>query len=138
MLLYNLPLLHGAANIVETNPVSTDVNGDAVITLNSTVVGTVTLTATVNGTPITNGSPATVIFTVDVPSVINPATALSVVVTDVVADGTALNKVKAHIEDAQGNPVPGATIEFVIATGTAQFDGPATITTDANGDAIIS
>ncbi|AXY77769.1 hypothetical protein D3H65_28960 [Paraflavitalea soli] len=128
----------GAANIVETNPVITDANGDAVITLNSTVVGAVTITATAGGTPITNGSPATVTFTVDVPAVTNPATALSVVVTGVVADGVALNKVKAHIEDAQGNPVPGATIEFTIATGTAQFDGPATMTTDANGDAIIS
>ena len=134
----NFTIASGAANFASPATVTTDANGDAIVTLNSTIVGSVTITATVNGVSITNGSPATVVFVVDVPSTSNPATALSVVADNAIANGVATNSVKAHIEDAQGNPVPNATIVFTIATGTASFASPATITTDANGDAIIT
>ncbi|WP_317170733.1 Ig-like domain-containing protein [Paraflavitalea devenefica] len=128
----------GTANFASSATVTTNANGDAIVTLNSTVIGSVDITATVNGVAIVNGSPATVQFVVDVPSVTNPATALSVVTDNAVADGAATNSVKAHIVDASGHPVPNATIVFTISKGTAGFVGSATITTDANGDAIIT
>ncbi|MDF2192169.1 Ig-like domain-containing protein [Paraflavitalea sp. CAU 1676] len=133
--------LSGAANIVETNPVITDDNGDAIITLNSTVVGIVSVTAKVNGVVILNPAPGgkvDVEFTVDKPATTNPATRLIVKVTGAEADGVALNEVQAHIEDAQGNPVPNATVTFAINRGTATFSGPVTLTTDANGDVVIT
>ncbi len=55
-----------------------------------------------------------------------------------VADDAAVTSVKAHIVDANGNPVPGATVTFTIATGTATIVETNPVTTDANGDAIIT
>jgi adhesin/invasin len=124
-----------------TGPLLTDVNGDAIMPIRSSAVGTVSITATVNGSPVLNGDiPATVTFVADAPSTSNPATTLSVEVTGAIANGTDLNKVKARIVDANGNPVAGATIDFAISgAGIATFDGPNTgLTTDANGEVIIS
>jgi adhesin/invasin len=127
----------GTANFASTATVTTDANGDAIVTLTSTVIGSVDITATVDGSPIPNGSPATVFFVVGAPDVTNPGTMLSVVADNALADGAATNRVLAHIVDAQGHPVPNATIVFAIASGTANFVGSVTIVTDANGNAFI-
>ncbi|HRE50817.1 MAG TPA: Ig-like domain-containing protein [Flavitalea sp.] len=128
----------GTATPVGSLTVTTDANGDAVLTLTSVVVGSVTITADVNGTAIVNGSPATVEFVVDVPSVSVPTTFIEVIADNALADGAATNTVRAHITDAQGNPVPGQSVTFAIATGTASFTTPVTVTTDVNGDAFVS
>lgn len=128
----------GTANITGSATVTTDANGDAVITLSTTVAGSVSLTAIVNGINIVNGSPATVVFVADAPDIGNPATALIVVTNNAPADGNSTNSVKAHIVDANGNPVPGQTVTFTIASGTATPSGSLTVTTDANGDAFIT
>ncbi len=52
----------GSAQIVGSQPVLTDANGNAIISLTSTTVGYVLVTATVNGKAIINGSPARVYF----------------------------------------------------------------------------
>jgi gliding motility-associated-like protein len=52
----------GSAQIVTPQPVVTDANGDAVISLTSTTVGNVLVTAKVNGKAIIFGSPARVYF----------------------------------------------------------------------------
>ncbi|MBL7735125.1 MAG: Ig-like domain-containing protein, partial [Chitinophagaceae bacterium] len=118
--------------------VTTDASGNAVLNLTSVVVGMVTVTADVNGTPIVNGSPASVEFVVDVPDVSSDDTRLEVIVDNAVADGVATNSVRAHITDAHGNPVPGQSVSFMIASGTASFTTPVTVVTDANGDAFVS
>jgi gliding motility-associated-like protein len=52
----------GSAQLVGNQPVLTDANGNAIISLTSTTVGYVLVTATVNGKAIINGSPARVYF----------------------------------------------------------------------------
>jgi gliding motility-associated-like protein len=52
----------GSAQIVGSQPVLTNSNGDAIISLTSTTVGYVLVTATVNGKAIIFGSPARVYF----------------------------------------------------------------------------
>jgi len=128
----------GTGTFIGSTTVTTDANGNAVITLTSTVAGTVGITATVNGSNITNGSPATVIFVAGTPSVTSPSTALSVVTTGAIANGTATNSVQAHITDANGNPVANQGVVFNIASGTGTFVGSTTVTTDANGNAVIT
>lgn len=120
---------------------TTDANGDAVIDITNTKLGTVTFTATANSIPITNGSPALVTFVAGAPALNNPATALIVDVPSATADGTSATVVRAHIVDANNNPVAGATIVFTVSGGTASGTAVVTVvgtgTTDANGDVII-
>jgi adhesin/invasin len=52
----------GSAQIVGSQPVLTDANGNAIISLTSTTVGYALVTATVGGKAIINGSPARVYF----------------------------------------------------------------------------
>lgn len=131
-------IISGTADPVGSLTVTTDANGQAVLELTSTVVNTVDITAQVNGSVITNGSPATVAFVVDVPSVSAPTTRLEVVVNGADADGVATNSVKAVITDANGNPVANQTVTFQIASGDGTFTTPATVTTDINGEAMVS
>ncbi len=81
--------------------VTTDANGDAVLTLTSTTVGIVSVTADLNGTPIPNGSPAEVRFTT-YPDVTNPDTYIVMMTDNAFADNTATNSVRAHIVDSPG------------------------------------
>jgi gliding motility-associated-like protein len=71
------------------------------------------------------------------PDPTNPQTTLTVLITDAYADGQATNSVQAHVVDASGNPLAGWTVTFTIASGTGTILGSGTVTTDANGNAII-
>lgn len=128
----------GSGTFTTSVTVVTDANGDAVVSMTSTVAGSNDITATVNGTAIINGSPAKAIFKADVPSVNNPATTMTVVQDNAKANGTDVDKIKVHVVDANGNPVAGATVVFTSTSGSAAFSGSNTVTTDANGDAIVS
>jgi gliding motility-associated-like protein len=120
--------------------VFTNANGDAILTMTSTVTGLVEVAASVNGVPMTapNNSPVTVAFISDLPSVNVPTTRLEIVKGTAVADDVDLTTVRAVITDANGNPVAGQTVTFTLADGTAVFVGSTTLTTDANGIAIIN
>ncbi|MBO9573804.1 MAG: Ig-like domain-containing protein, partial [Chitinophagaceae bacterium] len=98
--------------------------------------GTVAITATVNGTPITNGSPAEIEFVAGPPDLSNPLTQIIIDANDADADGVAENVVRVHVVDANGNPVANQTVTFSY-TGVATAGGPLTVTTDANGDAVL-
>jgi gliding motility-associated-like protein len=132
----------GTAVVTTTLTVTTDASGNATIDVTNMVVGTVTFTATVNGSPITNGSPATVNFVYPPPSTSNPLTELVVDVTGSPADGVTPNTIHAQVVDANGNPVPNATVVFTITGGTAAANanvvGGFTVTTNASGDAAIN
>ncbi|WP_315821014.1 Ig-like domain-containing protein [Paraflavitalea speifideaquila] len=140
----------GSATLIDPdgdNIILTDANGDAIMYLKSPKAGTVDMSATVNSAPIKNatgGTTVTVTFVADAPSTGNLGTVLSPLDNNRVADNTALNSVKAHVVDANGNPVPNAPVKFAIAGGTAggsatlvDPDGDNIINTDANGDAIM-
>ncbi len=120
--------------------VFTDADGNATLTLTSTVAGEVEIAALVNGVPMTaaNNSPVTVTFVSDLPSVEVSTTRLEVVNDNALANDVDLNTVRAVITDANGNPVAGQTVIFTLADGTAVFVGSTTLTTDANGIAIIN
>jgi len=127
----------GTATFTTPVTVTTDINGQAIVSLVSTTAGTVAITANVNGTPITNNSPASVVFVANAPDVSKPSTLLEVLTTGALADGTATNSVRAHITDVNGNPVPGQTVTFTIASGVATPSGSLTMVTDANGNAML-
>ncbi|MDI3320338.1 beta strand repeat-containing protein [Pinibacter soli] len=128
----------GSGVFVGSTTVVTDANGNATIKMISTFAGDNYITATVSGSPIVNGSPAVATFVAGAPTIYNPGTALSVVADNAKADGTATDKIKAHIVDVNGNPVPNASVTFSKSTGSASFVGSVTVTTDANGDAFIT
>jgi adhesin/invasin len=131
--------LTGVAATTSGTTVTTNALGEAWIYLTSTVDGTVDITATVEGVAITNGSPATVTFTVvDPGNPGNPVYQLSVVQNNAKADGVAENRVRVSLKDATGNAITGATVEFTIAGGTAQWTNGNTVTTDVNGEAVIA
>jgi len=126
----------GTGTFVGSTTVTTDANGDATITLTSTVAGSVDITATVNGIAIINNSPATVIFA-DIPDPNNPLTNLSVMSDNALADGQATNSVRAHIVDQNGNVLAGQHVVFTIASGDGTIITIQPVITDANGDAFI-
>ena len=117
----------------------TNAGGDAVLTITNTVAGTVFISATIGGTALT-GSAATVTFVAGAPAPGNPATALIIDVPSTTADGVSTDQVHAHVVDAKGNVVPGATVVFTVTGGTA--GGTAVITgtgiTNAGGDAVLT
>lgn len=127
----------GTATFVGSNTITTNSNGEATIHLTSGVVGNVTITATVNGTAIFNGSPASVDFVVAFPDPTAATTQLIVVDDNASADGVATNRLKVIVTDAAGNLAANTSVDFVINSGTANFVGTATVTTDANGEAFI-
>ncbi|HVV03891.1 MAG TPA: Ig-like domain-containing protein, partial [Puia sp.] len=130
----------GTAQLVGTVTVTTDANGDAVMSITNTVAGTVWIDATIdyNGNPtsLIDGSYKEVTF-VNQPDVTNPNTRLIVIVYEALADGQSTTVVKAHIVDQNGDVLPGQDVTFSIDSGNATIVTPQPVTTDANGDAII-
>ncbi|WP_315821013.1 Ig-like domain-containing protein [Paraflavitalea speifideaquila] len=116
----------------------TDANGNVDIELISKVAGKSRISATVNGVPFIFNNPVRVTFVADVPQTGNPATKLFLGTNLARADGIATNSVRAHIVDANGNPVPGTNVTFIIETGTASFAITNPVPTDVNGDAIMT
>ncbi len=131
-------LFQPQAEIQDT--VYTNANGFAAMAISDTVPGNAWVDAAINiGGVLTviNGSAAIANFT-QAPDISNPVTQLIVVVYEAMADGTSMTVVKAHIVDNNGTPVVGASVQFAIDSGSAQFVGSQPVLTDANGDAIIS
>jgi len=131
-------LFQPQAEIQDT--VYTNANGFAAMAISDTIPGNAWVDASINvgGVPtVINGSSAIANFT-QAPDVNNPNTQLIVVVYEAMADGSSTTIVKAHVVDGAGNPVAGASVQFAIDSGSAQFVGAQPILTDANGDAIIS
>jgi gliding motility-associated-like protein len=129
----------GGTAVLSTFVGTTDVNGDAILTLTNIVAGSVIVSAQVGGVDLTN-SPATVFFVAGLPSTGNPATQLIVDIGSTAADGVSTDQVHAHVVDVNGNPVPNATVVFTVSGGTA--GGTAVITgtgiTDVNGNATVT
>ncbi|MDP4253989.1 MAG: Ig-like domain-containing protein [Bacteroidota bacterium] len=127
----------GTAVIVGTG--ITNAAGDAVLTITDVKAGTVDISATIGGVQI-NNSPATVTFVAGAPDPTNPLSQLIVDIGTTTADGVSFDQVHAHIVDANGNPVPNATVVFTIIGGTAAGTAvmPGSGTTNAGGDATIN
>ena len=121
----------GSGNTLTQPASSTDVNGQAPGTLQSTVAGTKTITVTVDGTVI-NAQP-TVTF------VAGPATQIVFTSQPVTTPvGVTMPAVVVQIEDANGNPVAqsGATVTLALSAGTLTGTNPQV--TDGTGKATFN
>ncbi|HUB60580.1 MAG TPA: Ig-like domain-containing protein [Puia sp.] len=131
-------LFQPQAEIQDT--VYTNSNGFAAMAISDTIPGDAWVDASiiVSGTlSDIAGSSAIAVFT-PAPDVNNANTQLIVLVYEATADGSSTTQVEAHIVDGSGNPVTNASVTFAIDSGSAQIVGSQTVTTDANGNAIIS
>jgi gliding motility-associated-like protein len=119
-----------------TDTVYTNANGYASIPITDTVPGDAWVDASINPGGVINGSSAIARFT-PAADVNNPNTQLIVVIQEALADGSSTTAVKAHIVDANGNPVANTAVQFAIDSGTAVIITTQPVVTDANGDATI-
>lgn len=130
-------LFQPQAEIQDT--VYTNANGFAAMAISDTIPGDAWVDASimVGGVQtVIAGSSAIAHFT-QAADVHNPNTQLIVVVYEALADGSSTTAVKAHVVDANGDPVANATVQFSIDSGTATIVTTQPLQTDANGDATI-
>ncbi|WP_431210509.1 Ig-like domain-containing protein [Puia sp. P3] len=126
-----------AAFTISPLDVVTDDQGMARIALTSTKPGTVFVNAILlSQNVLIDGSYQVVTFT-DKPDVNNPKTRIDVFIYEALADGSQQTAVKAHVVDMSGDDMAGVYVKFKIDSGTAQFVGPDSVMTDAEGNAII-
>ncbi|CRY69037.1 invasin [Yersinia pekkanenii] len=122
--------------------VQTDVNGEAVNTLTSTLAGDSVVTAKLGAEA---GITATTRF------IAGPVAQLELVTTvnDAVADNNDTNAVQATIKDANGNPVSGSNVDFIATNGATVIAANggvsddhgmvlATLTNASAGDSIVT
>lgn len=105
---------------------TTDANGIVIMTLTSTLAGDSDVTAVVNG----DARYVTTHFIADERSAEIAEENLTVTRDGAAADGTASNRVRVNVTDANGNPVTDAEVTFS-ATNGAKISG--TGKTNANG-----
>lgn len=103
-------------------------------TLSGTMAGTATLTASAGGAEL-NGLQAQVTLTPDISMA--TVTAVTETAGGANADNTSTNTLTATVKDANGNPVPNATVDWNVTTGIATLNS-ATSVTDGNGQAVMT
>ncbi|MFF1574587.1 Ig-like domain-containing protein [Leifsonia sp. NPDC058292] len=114
----------------------TDASGVVTTTVSSTQVGSYPISATVNGTAL-KGSPVTATFSAGSPSVGADGTSTVTATTgNRTADGVDSHSITSTIRDAQGNALPGVTVQFAVVPNGPQLSA-STATTDANGQAVV-
>jgi len=130
----------GAGNTLAQPAAVTDANGAAVGTLGSTVAETKTLTLTVNpgpGAVVASATP-TVGFIANIGTIsAGLSSVLAAPGTGVVADGVAASTITVTVRDAEGNPVPGQTVQIALSGSGNTLTQPAAVT-DASGVAVAS
>ncbi|MEW6071427.1 MAG: Ig-like domain-containing protein [Planctomycetota bacterium] len=130
----------GAGNVLVQPPGLTDAAGTAAGTIASTVAETKTLAAIVNpaGTPVAIAEQPAVEFVADTGSISSTlSTATAAPASEVVADGVELSTITVTVRDANGNPVPGRTVQ-IAATGAGNAIGQPPGLTDAAGVALAT
>ncbi|MEW7313654.1 Ig-like domain-containing protein [Buttiauxella gaviniae] len=117
---------NNSANIADSG--HTDINGEVVVTLSSTKAGISTVTASINGAS----------QTVDVNFTAGTGTPGAGTVTGdgAVANGTDIINVVFPVQDANGNPVPGQTVDITITFPDGSTETQ-TVVTDDDGNATI-
>ena len=128
---------NGTAQPLQPVLVITNSQGEAEWQLISNTVGFVQVSASINGVSFINNNPAQVEFVKASANTEVSSTRLEVVVDSVVADGVAINQVKAVITDKLGAPIENANIEFQIQDGTATMTQNQTGITDASGELVL-
>lgn len=106
-----------------SNPVLTNSDGWAEITLTSTAAGQATVFATANGASVGSGSPVAVTFLPGPISFAGNGTQLSGENLTPVANGTDGATVHVQLRDALGNPLPQAGVVVDLIATHGQFAG---------------
>ncbi|WP_289712163.1 Ig-like domain-containing protein [Citrobacter amalonaticus] len=129
------------ATIVASGTTGDD--GTVTMTLTSTVAGNSTVTASINN----SSQSVSVTFVADTSTARIADGALAVEFTGALANGSATNKVKATVTDANGNILIGQTVNFsagngasIVASGTTGNDGTVTMTLTSTvvGDSTVT
>lgn len=122
----------GSGSAVATSPMTsiTDQNGIATLTLTDKVAESEVVTASSDGV---QGQTQAVFNAVPVSAI-----DVSVTTTNVPADGTSTNAVRAVVTDARGNPMSGVDLTWSLSSSHASATSPLSVTTDANGVATLS
>ncbi|MDF4211154.1 Ig-like domain-containing protein [Pseudomonas protegens] len=107
----------------------TDENSQAVATITSKVTGDASITATA----VKGGATAKVVFSADNGTA--RVVSLTPTPTSIPASGSVSSQLVAMVQDAHGNPVPGASVTWTTGLGDLSAD---TSVTDANGKAVSS
>ncbi|EEF4509529.1 hypothetical protein FWL67_21650, partial [Salmonella enterica] len=144
------PLANQTVTITTTNgaqpgtlTVTTDSNGVAHVEVTNTTAGDTTVTASVNGQTQT----ANVNFVADSATATLTAANLTTVGNNALANGTATNSVKVIVTDANGNRVPGVTVNFtadngatIAGSGVTGTDGALvqTLTSSTAGTSVVT
>lgn len=129
----NMPIdwkVNNGASIVSSDA-QTDAQGQATINFSNTVAGAVSLTASTSGktSSINSAFVTSTVSAIDVSMKIN----------NMLADGNATNQVQAVVKDSSNNLMPNVSVTWSLTNSkTAVMDSAATVTTDANGIALLS
>lgn len=120
------------ATIVTPLPVTTDVNGNVLVSVTNVKAGITTLTGTANGTSLS----ADTTFIANAATATLAAGAVTVLTNNQPADGATANQVQAVVTDAKGNPVPNVSVAFTV-TAAATVQTPS-VTTNGAGIAVAN
>ncbi|WP_197062128.1 Ig-like domain-containing protein, partial [Serratia sp. Ag2] len=112
--------------------VTTDANGIAALPVSSNKAGSVKVEANVGG--VTSSTDLT--FVADSSTAIIDQNGLTAGTGNTLANGTDVNTVQLPVKDANGNPIAGYEVTFIV-TGPDGIPRQQTVTTDANGIATL-
>lgn len=122
----NLGTLSGASS-------TTDSTGKAIVTLKGTLAGDALVTAAVNGSAPVSANKVT--FTADPKTASIGSDGLTVDKTTIVANNVEVATYTALVKDANGNPVPNASVSWTTDNGTLSG---ASSTTNVSGSTTIT
>ncbi|WP_170206003.1 Ig-like domain-containing protein [Klugiella xanthotipulae] len=120
------------ATLSGSGTATSNASGSAIIQVSSLVAGEFSVSATIGGAATLN-SPQKVTFVAGAVSLTAGKTRVSATTAQVEANGTATHTVTATVQDANGNPVPGATVTFTPAEAGLSSADNFTQVTGANG-----
>ncbi|MFD2566724.1 lamin tail domain-containing protein [Pseudotenacibaculum haliotis] len=108
---------------------TTDANGVLTVTINNTTAESVNVTGTVAGNDITNGSPATVVFTPGPVSNGANGTQISSADGTAIANGTDTETITVQLRDVNGNAISQSGIAIALnVSGSAVFNAGSGLT----------
>jgi len=125
----------GGSSMITPSTATTDANGVATFTVNSTKAETIIYTATDVDTNTTVQQTASVNFIAGATDAV--ASTLTATPASVVADGTTTTTLTVTLKDSRSNPIAGHAVSLSQGSGSSVI-APSTATTDANGVATFT
>ncbi|MGS7193182.1 Ig-like domain-containing protein [Enterobacter cloacae subsp. dissolvens] len=111
---------------------TTGADGKATAAVTSTVAGSFTVTASVNGRATTKATT----FIADASTATITSSNMVITIDNSPANGTDQNQLQVKVTDANGNSVPGATVNFAVTAGATLT--ASTGTTNQSGETTVA